>query len=169
MSPSPDHHRFKTLLGRLIEITTMELDIPCDGLGSSTWRKVLEEKGIEADEWYYIANSARVAGRFDIDLNFDPPPDLAIEIEISRSALYRMGIYAALGVAEVWRFDGETLIVDVLQADGCDVARSNSPSLPFLPLDRLVEWIHEADGVNQTTWIRRFRQCVLEEFGTRND
>jgi Uma2 family endonuclease len=169
MSPSTDHDGYKTLIGRMIEVLTMELDIPCEGLGSSTWKKTLADKGIEPDECYYIASSARVAGRFDIDLNVDPAPDLAIEIEISRSALDRMGIYAALGVSEVWRFDGETLTVEVLQADGTYSAQATSPSLPFLPLDRLVDWIYEADGVSQTTWIRRFRDWVLAEFGPRND
>src|SRR3954454_19090485 len=123
MVPSHDHERYKSLLGRLIETLTLELDLPCDAAGSTTWRKQLEDRGLEPDECYYLANAERVSGR-KIDLEVDPPPDLAIEVEISRSALDRMGIYAALGVPEVWRFDGETLRVAQLRADGtyADVA-----------------------------------------------
>jgi Uma2 family endonuclease len=168
MSPSIDHDAFKKRLGRLVETLTLELDIPCESLGSPTWRKALKQKGIEPDECFYIANSAKVAGRFDIDLNVDPPPDLAIEIEISRSAVDRLGIYAALGIPEIWRFNGQTLVVEVLQPDGSYAAQPISPSLPFMPLERLVDWVHAAEGVNQTTWIRRFRDWVLEEFGPRN-
>lgn len=167
MSPSVDHEVFKTRFGRMVETLTMELDIPCEGAGSTTWKKQLEDQGLEADECYYITKSPRVAGRRIIDLNVDPPPDLAIEVEISRSALDRMGIYAALRVPEVWRFDGETLIVEVLQEDGTYAPQSTSPSFPFLPLDRLVDWIYAADSVSQTTWIRQFRDWVLAELAPR--
>ncbi|HZW30288.1 MAG TPA: Uma2 family endonuclease [Isosphaeraceae bacterium] len=169
MSPSVDHEVFKKRFGRMIETLTMELDIPCEGAGSTTWKKQLEDKGLEADECYYLANSVRVAGRRKIDLNVDPPPDLAIEVEISRSALDRMAIYAALRVPEVWRFDGETLIVEVLQDDGTYAPQPTSPSLPFLPLDRLVDWLYAADSASQTTWIRQFRAWVLAELAPRRE
>ena len=162
MSPSQDHECFKTRLGRLVETLTMELDIPCEGAGSTTWRKQIEDRGLEPDECYYIANADRVAGRRNLDLTVDPPPDLAIEVEISRSALDRMGIYAALGVPEVWRFDGEMFRV---AAPGRWHLRDQpaSPSLPFLPLDELVDWLHRADEMGQTAWIRQFREWVREE------
>jgi Uma2 family endonuclease len=167
-SPSIDYNIYKTLFGRLIETLTMEFNIPCEGFGSATWKEALAEVGLEPDECYYIANSEKVAGRANIDLTIDPPPDLAIEIEISRSAIHKLEIYASLGVSEVWRFDGETLTVDVLQADRTYQSQSSSPSFPFLSLDRLVDWIKAAEGVSQTTWTRRFQKWVLEEFGPKN-
>ena len=167
MSPSHDHECFKTRLGRLVETLTMELDIPCEGAGSTTWRKQIEDRGLEPDECYYIANADRVAGRRNLDLTVDPPPDLAIEVEISRSALDRMGIYAALKVPEVWRFDGESLTVYLLQADGTYAPSPTSRSLPFLPLDELVDWLHRADEMGQTAWIRQFREWVREELAPR--
>ncbi|MFI5453861.1 MAG: Uma2 family endonuclease [Isosphaerales bacterium] len=169
MSPSVDHEVFKTRFGRLIEALTVELNIPCEGAGSTTWKKQLEDRGLEPDECYYIANAERVAGRRNIDLNVDPPPDLAIEVEISRSALDRMGIYAALKVPEVWRFDGETLTVDVLEDNGTYVSQTASPSFPFLPLDRVVDWLYEADTMGQTIWIRRFLEWVRTELTPRLD
>ncbi|HKI20054.1 MAG TPA: Uma2 family endonuclease, partial [Isosphaeraceae bacterium] len=119
MAPSLDHEEYASLLGRMVETVTEELRIPCRAAGSTTWRKKAKERGLEADECYYIAAFSQVRGkRKSIDLSVDPPPDLAIEIEISRSALDRMGIYATLGVPEVWRFDGETLLINQLQDDG---------------------------------------------------
>ena len=167
MSPSVDHEVFKKRFARLIQTLTMVLDIPCEGAGSTTWKKMLEQRGLEPDECYYIANSARVAGRRDIDLNLDPPPDLAVEIEISRGALNCMSIYAALRVSEVWRFNGETLIVECLQEDGTYAPRTTSPSFPFLPLDRLVKWVNEADSMSQTNWIRQFSEWVRDELAPR--
>jgi Uma2 family endonuclease len=162
MVPSLDHERYKSLLGRLIETLTLELDLPCDAAGSTTWRKQLEDRGLEPDECYYLANAERVVGR-KVDLSVDPPPDLAIEIEISRSALDRLGIYAALGVPEVWRFDGEALRVEQLQADGTYQEVAVSPSFPFLPLNEVVRWLRLAETMGQTPWLRQFREWVREE------
>jgi Uma2 family endonuclease len=162
MVPSLDHERYKSLLGRLIETLTLELDLPCDAAGSTTWRKQLEDRGLEPDECYYLANAERVVGR-KVDLSVDPPPDLAIEIEISRSALDRLGIYAALGVPEVWRFDGEALRVEQLQADGTYQEVAVSPSFPFLPLNEVIRWLRLAETMGQTPWLRQFREWVREE------
>jgi Uma2 family endonuclease len=166
MVPSLDHERYKSLLGRLIETLTLELDLPCDAAGSTTWRKQFEDRGLEPDECYYLSNAGRVAGR-KVDLSVDPPPDLAIEVEISRSALNRMGIYAALGVPEVWRFDGETLRVEQLQPDGTYREVAVSPSFPFLPLNEVVRWLRLADTMGQTPWLRQFREWVRDELGPR--
>ena len=85
---------------------------------------------MEADNCFYLA-SFPDPRQGAIDLDVDPPPDLAVEVEISRSALDRMGIYAALGVPEVWRFDGEALRVEQLQADGTYAAATEQPELPL--------------------------------------
>jgi hypothetical protein len=74
-----------------------------------------------------------------------------------------MGIYAALGVPEVWRFDGETLRVEQLH-DGTYAAGAASPSLPMLPLDEVVRWLRLAEEIeDHSEWGRRFRLWVREE------
>ena len=161
-SPSLDHDRFKRKLGRLVETLTLEFDIPCEALGSTTWRLKLKEKGLEPDECYYIANSPTAIGR-QIDLNVDPPPDLAIEIEISRSILDRLEIYASLGFPEIWRFDGETLRVETLQPDRTYETVDFSPALPFLPLEEVVNWLERGENIGQTPWLRAFRKWVQTE------
>lgn len=166
MSPSQDHDQFKRMIGRLIETLTLDLNLPCESLGSTTWRRRLKEQGLEPDECFYLANSERIIGR-KIDLTVDPPPDLAIEIEISRSALDRMGIYAALGVPEVWRFDGEQLTIELLQPDGTYQAVPASPSLPMLPPDEVVRWVEKGMGMGQTPWLREFRDWVRAEVAPR--
>jgi Uma2 family endonuclease len=161
MSPSLDHEDYCTLLSRIVVTVTEELRIPCRGVRSTTWRKRAKDRGLEADESYYLARFPQVRGKKRIDLSVDPAPDLAIEIEISRSALDRMGIYASLGVSEVWRFDGEALRVDQLQADGTYATVSASPSLPMLPLDEVVRWLRLAETIeDHTEWNRQFREWV---------
>jgi Uma2 family endonuclease len=164
MAPSYEHEAFKRGLGRIIDAVTEELRIPCIAAGSTTWRRKLKDRGLEPDECFYLASFPRVRGKKKIDLEIDPAPDLAIEVEISRSALDRMGVYAALGVGEVWRFDGETLTVETLQADGSYTPAAVSPSLPMLPLDEVVRWLRLAEEIeDHSEWGRRFREWVRAE------
>ena len=118
MSPSSMHERYNCLFRRMIETLTEELAIPIKGAGSTTFKREDLERGLEPDSCFYLANERRIRGKRELDLTIDPPPDLAIEIDITSSSLDRQGIYAALGVPEIWRFDGESLRVYQLQPDG---------------------------------------------------
>src|SRR5262249_18031294 len=104
MTLSSKHENRKKLLGRLVEALTEEMEIDIASFGSMTCRRKNLRRGLEPDGAYWIANEPSVRGRENIDLEVDAPPDLALEIEISRSTLNRMGIYAALCVPEVWCF-----------------------------------------------------------------
>jgi Uma2 family endonuclease len=165
MAPSLDHEEYGSLFGRMVETVTEELRIPCRAAGSTTWRNKAMERGLEADECYYIAAFSQIRGKHKaIDLTVDPPPDLAIEIEISRSALDRMGIYAALRVPEVWRFDGEALLINHLQDDGTYAEVDTSPSLPFLHPGEIVHWFQQAEVIeDHSEWGRLFREWVRAE------
>jgi Uma2 family endonuclease len=132
MTLSHGHERRKELLGRLLGVLTEELDIPCQSGGSTTFNREDLERGIEPDQCYYLENEPRVRDKEEIDLNVDPPPDLAIEIEVSRSALNRMDIYAAMRVPEVWRFDGIHLYVHLLNEQGEYDVTDRSRHFPFL-------------------------------------
>jgi Uma2 family endonuclease len=160
MSPSETHEWLKRLLGRMIEMTTVELDIPIRSSGSTTLKTELEQRGLEPDECYYVANEPRVRGRDEIDLRVDPPPDLAIEVDISSSSLDQLSIYADLGVPEVWLCDGTTLKVYQLQPDGKYIQQARSPSFPFLPLDGVERHLARRQETDETTWIRSFQAWV---------
>jgi len=162
MSPGAYHERSKRRFGRLIEILTEELDIPIDACGSTTLKKVAIEKGLEPDEAFYIRNEAMVRTKREIDFNVDPPPDLALEIDITSSSVDRQGIYAAFGVPEIWRFDGKSLRVFRLRADGVYEEVGASPSFPFLPLGEFVAFHQPETGEGQTAWAKRFRAWVRE-------
>jgi Uma2 family endonuclease len=167
MSPSMPHERYKKILARLVEAITAELEIPCEGAGSTTWRREDLDRGLEPDECYYIAHADQVACRNDLDPSTDPPPDLAIEVDISPSALDRPAIYAALGVPELWRFDGETLRIEQLQDDGTYRLCDASPALPFLKAAEIRQWLAQADTMGQTAWDRQLRAWVRTELGPR--
>lgn len=171
MAPSLDHERFKKYLGRFVETVTEELNIPCDTAGSTTLRREVKDRGLEPGDCFYIASLPLVHGvKGNLDLNMSPPPDLAIEVEISRGALNRMDIYAALGVPEVWRFDGETLQVEQLQGDRTYAVVERSPSMPFLPLGEVVRWLHRGDEIgNYSEWGRLLREWVRTHLSPRQE
>lgn len=105
------HETYKKLLGRLIEAATEELDLEIRSLGSRTcdWEDL--KRGLEPDQCYYIQNEAVVRDVEQIDLAHFPPPDLAVEVDITSSSLDRFSIYTDLGVLEIWRYDGRSLTI----------------------------------------------------------
>ena len=169
MSPSRDHESIKRLIGRMIETFTEEMNIPFRSLSASTWQRRDLAKGLEADECYYILNHHRVCQRREVDLNVDPPPDLAVEVEVSRSRLSRMNIYAALGIPEVWRWRKDELRAYSLSADGSYATREFSLNLPMLRVKDLEPFLDFEVSADETAWIRRFRVWVRERFIADSD
>jgi Uma2 family endonuclease len=167
MSPLIMHERFGNLLGRMVEAITEELDIQAVGAGSTTFKSQALDRGLEPDECYYIASVGRFRDVDRPDLSVDPPPDLAIEVEITQSALNKLGIYAALGVPEVWRFDGESLKVLLLRPDGSYTPSPTSLSFPFLALEDIARFVREYEPNDDTRWARGFRAWVREVLAPR--
>ncbi len=160
--PLPPHESFKRWLGRIVEIMTEEMDCEIRSLSSSTWRRPDLAKGVEADECYYIQNEALIRGRMDIDLAVDPPPDLAIEIDMTRLSLPRFPIYQALAVPEVWRFDGERLIF-LRWVEGEYEEIEQSVALPLATATELMELLQQAQTMGETSWARSLRQWMREK------
>jgi Uma2 family endonuclease len=154
MSPQPIHEQYKTHFGRLLDVLAEELDIPVVAAGSTTFRKQAVERGVEPDECFYLGSAAKVQDWRTLNLDRDPPPDLAIEIENTTSCVDRMAIYAALGVREVWRFDGTTLQANQLSGE-VYVLVSASPNLPYLPLEEIPPLIRQAVQVGDARAVLR--------------
>ncbi len=160
MALSHRHENRKKLLGRFVESLTLELDIPIHPGGSTTFKNELLEKGLEPDDCYWIQNEPWMRNKLDFDIDVDPPPDLGIEIEITRSVLDRMGIYAALRIPEIWRFDGEKLRVCVLGGNGKYKEKEQSRAFPFLPLKEMERFLTDTEAENHTALMRTFHEWV---------
>ncbi|NJL83791.1 MAG: Uma2 family endonuclease [Chloroflexaceae bacterium] len=162
MVPLPPHERYKELIGRLIDVTTEETATEICSLGSCTWSREDLQIGVEPDKCYYIQNELAVRGKDKIDLTVDPPPDLIIEIDIISSSLKRLTLYAALGVPEVWRYDGQTLTIYQL-TDGRYQPQAASAVLPLLGSNDILNFLQLSQTMGQTTLIRQFRQWVQQQ------
>jgi Uma2 family endonuclease len=164
MTTSPEHEDFKELLGRFVGLVAEELGVPHKSMGETTWKRVRVNRGIEADQCFYfrpdkLAAAAAAKAKRTNDVAHYPDPDLAIEVDLSPSTLDRPGIYAALKVAEVWRFNGQNLRIDRLSSRGRYAAVAASKLLP-VRADQICRWILEEDTSDLTSWSRSVRQWV---------
>ncbi len=107
-----------------------------------------------------LTHEPHVRGSESIDLTLAPPPNLAIEVDISRSSRDRLSIYAALGVPEISRFDGSALHVYQLQDDGSYTVAGQSSLFPFLSISEIVGFLHRRAEMDENRLIRDFRQWV---------
>jgi len=164
--PTQKHESLKRLIGRLIETYTLEMVIPIASCSSTTLKSRLENRGIEPDECYYVGNEAAVRGKDSIELETDPPPDLAVEIEVSTRWVDRRSVYAALRIPEVWSHDGEKLTVFLLAGDGEYRPSSKSRAFPALPLEELAGFIDRRSTGDETSLLRAFRDWVRGRFAT---
>jgi Uma2 family endonuclease len=162
MTLSHGHEHYSKLLGQFVEVLTDLLDMPRRSGGSSTLDREDQERALEPDQCYYLENEPSIRDKHEIDLSVDPPPDLAIEVDITRSSLSRMEIYASLGVPEVWRFDEERLRVYLLGAEGRYQESNHSPHFPFLPLGETAAFLLRWNTMDETSLIRAFRRWVGE-------
>jgi Uma2 family endonuclease len=137
---SQEHERLKYLLGRVIDVLSEETGIPVEGFGSTTYKREDLERGLEPDQCYYHRNFHRVRGLKRIDLTRDPPPDFAVEVDVTHSSLDRMSICAGIGISEVWRLEGEAVRVYLLNAGRYEHA-DRSPTFPALPVTELAPFL----------------------------
>ncbi|UFP93637.1 Uma2 family endonuclease [Gloeobacter morelensis] len=158
--PLPEHERSKILLSDLVKNLLEALDIDFEPFGSSTFKRMDMAKGIEPDECFYIQNHAAMIGKRRIDLTSDPPPDLAIEVDVTSKT--QLEVYRALGVPELWRYEAGRLRIDILQS-GWYVESPISPTFPDLPLVEILPgFVKMAATAGTRPALKAFRQWVKE-------
>jgi Uma2 family endonuclease len=171
MTAGPKHEDAKEVLGSFVKAVAFELRIRCRGLGQTTWKRPESLRGLEADLCYFFdpGKLAVVAGaraRDSNDVADYPNPDLAIEIDISHSEIDRPVIYAALRVGEIWRFDGESLVIEQLGTDGTYVPAESSRFLP-VRADEVLRWVNDEDFSDEVDWELRLRAWIQVELKPR--
>ena len=159
MSPLPEPEINKRFLGRIVETATEVLGLEIYSLGSVTLMRKDLQRGIEPDECYYISREATMRGKLTLDLNHDPPPDLAIEIDIASSCLNRLNIYAKLGITEVWRFDGQNLLIYILQ-DEVYQEQEKSKVLSVLTRSEILQFLNQRQEIGENALLKKFRQWL---------
>jgi len=161
MAPSTGQERFKKVAGRFVETIAEELQIRIEPLGSTTFKRP-QLSGAEPDECFYIDNIEAVRGKKRLDLNEDPAPDLVIEIDVTSSSQNRLQVYADLGVAEVWVYNGESLVIQQLQ-NGTYITSPTSQFFPNLPILEIAIFLQQAETVDYLELVKAFRNWVRSQ------
>ena len=158
--PSLRHEKLKHTLATLIELLAGELHIDIEGAGSTTFRRADLARGFEPDACFYIAaHVVRMRQREEVDLTIDPPPDLVLEIDITHSSLDKMSIFAALGVPEVWRYDGRQMQIFLLQA-GQYIPCEASAAFPWVRCEVLGQCVAASKTFTRAEWQHHVRTWV---------
>ena len=160
--PLDPHETYKKLLGRFVEAATEELGLEIRSLGSRSCNREDLAKGLESDQCYYIQNEALVRGIEQIDLSQFPPPDLAIEIDITSSSLDRFSIYADSRIPELWRYNGQLLTIHVLQGNQYDLS-DRSIALPLLQAKAIMKILELHSTIGENSLVKQLRQWVRSQ------
>lgn len=160
MSPSRRHEQYSDLIGALVVEWAVSRNLDISMCRTMTFQRKDLAKGLEPDNCYYIEHEAEVRGKEELDFTVDPPPDLAVEVELSRAALKKLPIYAAFGVPEVWRFDGNRFETLVLNASGDYEVQEHSSVLPGFPADQVLAILVQLGQTSETKLVAAFRQRV---------
>jgi len=141
MTPLPEHEYYKEAIGISIQDIAEELDINYESYGSTTWKREVRLAGIEPDNCFYFQNEAKIRGRLEFNLNQDPPPDLALEIDMTHKSLNRFPIYARLGIPEIWCYDSGELKIYQLQQETYGEVETSSvfPMLRVQEIPTIIE------------------------------
>jgi Uma2 family endonuclease len=163
MTFSFGHENIAETIGLFIRAVALAMNIPIRGGGSTTLKRKLKRKGLEPDKCYWIKNERAMRGQTKWVAKRHPPPDLAVEVDISHSVINRMEIYGSLGVPEVWRYKGKKLRVYLLGDDGRYQESASSPTFPHLDMDKFNEFVQAAATMDETALLREFSEWVRKE------
>jgi Uma2 family endonuclease len=161
MTPLYEHENPKIQFDRFVVSLAEELGIEIKSAGSTTLKRKIANRGIEPYNCYYIQNEPAVRGRQELDLETDPPPDLAIEIDITSSSVNKLGIYSALGVPELWRYNGRVLKFYHL-VEGEYVECEFSIAFPLVSVTDMSGFIEQSKTSGEITLLKSFRAWVRD-------
>jgi Uma2 family endonuclease len=156
MAPSFNHEQMADFLVDVVKAVAEAQGRDFVSAGSTTFKRQDMRRGFEPDASFYLQHAAAVQGRTTIDLTVDPPPDLIIEIDLSHSSLDKLPIYAALGVPEMWRYDGQQVHIHHRVATTYTPVLT-SVVLPGVSSADLTRWVQAGVELARLPWMRQVR------------
>jgi Uma2 family endonuclease len=169
MSPLKVHDWVKSLIARMIESMTLGMRIPIQTVGTMTVTSGRSLRGLQADEAYYIQCEPRVRGSSVFHPDVDPPPDLALEVDVTHQSKQKLKVYSALRIPEVWMHDGRQLQFLRL-VKGKYKSTKRSIAFPWLEPSDLQMFLDRRESKNETDllldfvrWARKKRKSFEDE------
>ena len=157
MPPLMEHERPAVAIDKLVWAYCEFFDLTVEGAGSTTFRRELEKKGVEPDACFYIQSADKVIGKIaSLDPKNYPMPDVAFEVDITHGSLDKFPIYAALGVPELWVYDGENLTFYELEDENYHQI-ADCRAMPRLSSAKIAEFLKISREKGQTFAPKSFR------------
>jgi len=159
MVVSYKHDSYSFVLGEIVSTIGDWLELDFVGAGSTTFRAEKKQKGFEGDQSFYFKNGEIVRGKDEIDLTVDPPPELVVEVDITHGSLSKFPILAAIGVEEIWRFDGNEVIFYRLQNEDYKQV-AESVCLPGVKNEIVTELLFAAEEMKRSEWLKLVHRLI---------
>jgi Uma2 family endonuclease len=167
MSPLPQHERRGHIIEQIALAVAEARGIDIEAFGSTTFRRADLQRGFEPDGCFYVQSVGLLpVDLSDLDPAKLPAPDIVVETDITHASLDKMPLYAAFGVTEVWRDDGQR--VAILRREGGGYEESaQSVAFPGLTAEVLTRFVNLSQTTRRTAWLRQLRAWARgEESGT---
>lgn len=159
----PEREKIKVLIRDFVQVLMDEMEIDFEGFGSTTFKRVDKLAGLEPDDCFYIQNNVAMRGIRKLDMTIDPPPDLAIEVDVTSKT--KFDVYRTLGVPELWLYD-RTLKIYILR-DGEYVESQFSSIFGNLPiLDVITQFLEISCQQGRSAAMKAFRLWMQENLST---
>ena len=155
------HENYSFTLSAIVSTVSDWLEIDFVAAGSTTFRGEKKKKGFEGDGSFYFKNAQAIRGKGEIDLSFDPSPELIIEVDITHGSLSKFPILAAVSVEEIWRFDGETVIFYRLENEQYKQV-AESVCLSGVKSSVVTELLFAAEELKRSEWLKLVHQLILK-------
>ena len=170
MAISHEHDFFAACLEQMMGLIRSVLRTRILAFGGPTMKRQTKLKGVEPDASFYVQSAAALGNKFRLDLEIDPPPDIIVEVDIHHQSQFKFSIYAALGVPELWRYDGTRLTIYQLQT-GQYSEVSASPALPLLRGQTLTDLLQRCQTEGQYEALLAFEEWLrgLNSTGSGSD
>lgn len=161
MPTSLEHEEPFYLINILIHVIAEEFEIEWRDYGHPTYKREDLHRGFEPDSCFYFKNELQMRGKKQLNLPADPPPDLVIEIDVTHHSLNKLPLFAAFGIPEVWRFDGQQIEIYVLSGDRY-LPFNNSLSLPFLAAETVTTFVLQGMRMGRLEWLKQIKKWARD-------
>ena len=159
MSPLALHERPHRIIADIVKTILEIQERDWEDFGSTTFKRP-DIAGVEPDTCFYVQNAELVRDCTNMNLAIYPPPDLAIESDVtSKTAL---NAYVSILVPEVWIYSDRRLAIHILQGDHY-IQTDTSLLFPNLPLTDLIpSLVEQAIKLGTSRMLRSLKSQLKE-------
>ena len=159
MSPLALHERPHRIIADIVKTILEMQERDWEDFGSTTFKRP-DIAGVEPDTCFYVQNAELVRDCTNMNLAIYPPPDLAIESDVtSKTAL---NAYVSILVPEVWIYSDRRLAIHILQGDHY-IQTDTSLLFPNLPLTELIpSLVEQAIKLGTSRMLRSLKSQLKE-------